>query len=124
MGAAIGHIALIVQAPARTAALFAEVMGARIVADRPDDQGTPQTFAKFGGVWFVLVKGEGPAKRNGDHIAFDVTAAELRMYAEKLEAAAVDYFMARNDTALYFMDYDNHVFELDAGGAMDAMLAS
>jgi len=30
--------------------------------------------------------------------------------------------MAREDTALYFTDYDNHVFELDAGGSIDEAL--
>jgi hypothetical protein len=25
----------------------------------------------------------------------------------------VEFFLARSDTALYFFDYDNHVFELD-----------
>ena len=31
----------------------------------------------------------------------------------KLKAANVEFFLARSDTALYFFDYDNHVFELD-----------
>ena len=30
-----------------------------------------------------------------------------------MDALAVDYQMARDDTALYFSDYDNHVFELE-----------
>lgn len=122
MSASICHIALIVRDPARTAELFAGVLGAQVIAERPDDEGHLQTFAKFGGVWFVLCQGEGPAARNGDHIGFEVSRDELRSYADKLATYGVEHFMAREDTALYFMDYDNHVFELDAGGSMDEAL--
>lgn len=122
MSTSIGHIALIVRDPARTAELFAGALDAQVVADRPDDDGCPQTFAKFGGVWFVLRQGDGPSCRNGDHIAFEVSRDELRGYADKLSNFAIEHFMAREDTALYFMDYDNHVFELDAGGSIDEAL--
>jgi catechol 2,3-dioxygenase-like lactoylglutathione lyase family enzyme len=123
MGTNIGHIALIVRDPARTAELFAGVLGAQVVADCPDGGGHPQTFAKFGGVWFLLRQGEGPACRNGDHIAFEVSRGQLRDCADKLATFEVEHFMAREDTALYFTDYDNHVFELDASGSMDETLS-
>lgn len=122
MSASIGHIALIVRDPARTSELFAGVLGAQIVAHRHDHDGHPQSFAKFGGVWFVLRQGDGPAHRNGDRIAIDVSRDELRAYADRLAAFGVEHVMAREDTALYFTDYDNHVFELDAGGSIDEVL--
>jgi catechol 2,3-dioxygenase-like lactoylglutathione lyase family enzyme len=122
MSASIRHIALIVRDPIRTADLFAGVLGAQVLAEQPDDEGHPQTFAKFGGVWFVLRQGEGPSARNGDHIGFEVSRDDLRAYAGKLATYDVEHFMAREDTALYFMDYDNHVFELDAGGPIDEAL--
>ena len=34
----------------------------------------------------------------------------------------VEFFLARSDTALYFFDYDNHVFELNTT-ALDLELA-
>jgi catechol 2,3-dioxygenase-like lactoylglutathione lyase family enzyme len=121
MPKSISHIALIVCDPARTAELFAGVFGARVVSDA-DDDGHRQSLAKFGGVWFVLRQGEGPSARNGDHIAFEVEKAELADYAAKLSHFGVEHFMAREDSALYFTDYDNHVFELDGGGSMDEAL--
>ena len=121
MPKSISHIALIVCDPARTAELFAAVFGARVVSDA-DDDGHRQSLAKFGGVWFVLRQGEGPAVRNGDHVALEVEKTELPQYAEKLARFGVEYFMAREDSALYFTDYDNHVFELDGGGSMDEAL--
>jgi catechol 2,3-dioxygenase-like lactoylglutathione lyase family enzyme len=115
----ISHIALIVRDPARTAELFADVLGAQVITNRPDHEGHPQSFAKLGGVWFVLRRGDGPSCRNGDHIALGVSRDTLRACANKLTTFDVEHFMAREDTALYFTDYDNHVFELDAGGSIE-----
>lgn len=123
MVASISHIALIVRDPARTAELFAGVFGARIVPHRPDGDGHPQSFAKFGGVWFVLRQGDGPSVRNGDHISLHVSQAELNACAGKLTTFDVEHYMARKDTALYFTDYDNHVFELNANMPLDEVLA-
>jgi hypothetical protein len=51
--------------------------------------------------------------RTGDHIAFSVSMSTLLETAEKLKRMNIESFLARSDTALYFVDYDNHVFELD-----------
>jgi catechol 2,3-dioxygenase-like lactoylglutathione lyase family enzyme len=122
MSASIGHIALIVRDPARTSELFAGVLGAQVIATRPDEQGHPQSFAKLGGLWFLLRQGDGPLHRNGDRIAIEVSRDELRACADRLATFDVEHCMARENTALYFMDYDNHVFELDAGGSIDEAL--
>ncbi|GFZ90596.1 VOC family protein [Dyella caseinilytica] len=124
MVASIGHIALIVRDPARTAELFASVLGAQVILDRPDGEGHPQSFAKLGGVWFLLRQGDGPSGRNGDRIALEVSHDDLRACADKLATFDVEHFMARQDSALYFMDYDNHVFELDASGSIDQTLSA
>ena len=122
MVSSISHIALIVRDPVRTAELFAGVLGAHVVANRPDDDGHSQSFAKLGGVWFLLRQGTGPSCRNGDHIALEVSRDELTACADRLATFDVEHFMAREDTALYFTDYDNHVFELDAGSTIDEAL--
>jgi catechol 2,3-dioxygenase-like lactoylglutathione lyase family enzyme len=123
MSTTISHIALIVRDPARTAELFAGVLGAQIIANQPDDDGHPQSFAKLGGVWFVLRQGDGPSCRNGDHIALGVSRDALRACADKLVTFDVEHFMAREDSALYFTDYDNHVFELDAAAVIEEELS-
>jgi catechol 2,3-dioxygenase-like lactoylglutathione lyase family enzyme len=124
MVASISHIALIVRDPARTAELFAGVLGARIIPHRPDDDGHPQSFANFGGVWFVLRQGDGPSVRNGDHISLHVSQTELDACADKLITFDVEHYMVRKDTALYFTDYDNHVFELNVNAPLDEVLAN
>jgi catechol 2,3-dioxygenase-like lactoylglutathione lyase family enzyme len=109
---AIGHIALIVRDSSRTAMLFKELFGAKIVT-RKDVDGHEETYVRLGSTWFVLAQAEVTRPRTGDHIAFSVSKSALLATAEKLKRMNVEFFLARSDTALYFIDYDNHVFELD-----------
>jgi hypothetical protein len=109
---AIGHIALIVKDSSKTATLFKELFGAVVLA-RKDGDGHDETYVRLGRTWFVLVQAEVDRPRGGDHIAFAVSKSTLLETAEKLKRMNVEFFLARSDTALYFFDYDNHVFELD-----------
>jgi catechol 2,3-dioxygenase-like lactoylglutathione lyase family enzyme len=112
MLASISHIALVVKDPARTAALFHDLFGARGV-EREDDEGHHETFVKLGGTWIVLVAAPVERARTGDHIAFHATAETLEATVTKLEALGREFIRARSNRALYFFDYDDHVFELD-----------
>jgi len=109
----ISHIALVVKDPGRTAALFRELFGARVL-EREDDEGHLETFMRLGGVWIVLVGAPIERARTGDHIAFRATAEVLEATAAKLEGMGREFIRARSNRALYFFDYDDHVFELDA----------
>jgi catechol 2,3-dioxygenase-like lactoylglutathione lyase family enzyme len=109
---AIGHVALVVQNPARTASLFKELFASKIVS-RKDSDGHAETFVQLGRTWFVLVQADVQRSRTGDHIAFSVSKRTLLACAEKLKQMGQEFLLARSDTALYFYDYDNHVFELD-----------
>ena len=51
--------------------------------------------------------------RTGDHIAFRATPEMLEATAAKLQAMGREFIRARSNRALYFFDYDDHVFELD-----------
>jgi catechol 2,3-dioxygenase-like lactoylglutathione lyase family enzyme len=108
----IGHIALIVQNPARTASLLAELFESKIVS-RKDSDGHEETFVRLGRTWFALVKADVQRPRTGDHVAFSVSKSTLLACAKKLKQMGQEFSFARSDTALYFYDYDNHLFELD-----------
>lgn len=110
MPKSLDHIALVVRDPARSAQLFAQVFDDARVEQGGDGH---DTRVWLGGVCLVLVRGAPPATRNGDHIAFAVDKAGFVACAERLRAAGIACLMARGDSALYFDDYDNHVFELD-----------
>jgi catechol 2,3-dioxygenase-like lactoylglutathione lyase family enzyme len=109
----ISHIALVVKEPARTAALFRDLFSARVV-ERKDDEGHLETYVRLGGVWIVLVGAPVNRARTGDHIAFHATPEILEATVTKLQAMGREFIRARSNRALYFFDYDDHVFELDA----------
>lgn len=108
----IGHIALVVQDPARTASLFKELFASKSIS-RKDADDHEETFVQLGRTWFALVKADVQRSRTGDHIAFSVSKSELQECAQKLKQMGQEFLFARSDTALYFYDYDNHIFELD-----------
>lgn len=108
----LGHIALVVKDPARTAALFHDLFGARAI-ERDDDDGHRETFVRLAGIWIVLVAAPVERARTGDHIAFRTTPEILEATAAKLEAMGREFIRARSNKALYFFDDDDHVFELD-----------
>ncbi|MGA7539754.1 MAG: VOC family protein [Steroidobacteraceae bacterium] len=108
----ISHIALTVRDPARTAALFRDLFGARGI-EREDDDGHRETFVRLGGIWIVLVGASVNRARTGDHIAFNATPEILEATVAKLEAMGREFIRARSNRALYFFDYDDHVFEMD-----------
>lgn len=109
----IGHIALVVKDPARTAALFRDLFSARAV-EREDAEGHLETFVRLGGIWIVLVGATVQRARTGDHIAFRATPEILEATAARLQAMGREFMRARSGRSLYFFDYDEHVFELDS----------
>jgi len=119
---AISHVALVVKDPARSASLFKELFDSRVMS-RTDSDGHDETFVRLGRTWFVLVQASVERPRTGDHVAFSVSKASLLACAEKLRAMSHEFILARGDTALYFFDFDNHVFELDTTD-LEAELAS
>lgn len=108
----ISHVALVVKDPARTAALFQDLFDARMI-QRQDDEGHLETFVRLGGAWIVLVGAPVERTRTGDHIAFQATPDILEATAAKLEKMGREFIRARSNRALYFFDYDDHVFELN-----------
>lgn len=108
----ISHLALVVKDPSRTAKLFQELFDAR-VTERIDDEGHREKYIRLGGTWIVLVEAPVERARTGDHIAFRATPELIESVAAKLQAMGHEVIRARSDRALYFFDYDNHVFELD-----------
>lgn len=112
MLSAISHVAFTVKAPARTAKLFQDLFDARVL-ERQDADGHLETLVRLAGTWLVLVGVEVERELTGDHLAFRATPEVLEATAAKLKAMGRDFIRARGDTALYFFDYDDHVFELD-----------
>jgi catechol 2,3-dioxygenase-like lactoylglutathione lyase family enzyme len=108
----ISHVALVVKDPARTAALFRDLFDARAI-ERQDEEAHRETFVRLGSIWIVLVGAPVERARTGDHIAFRATPEVLEATVAKLQTMGREFIRARANKALYFFDYDDHVFELD-----------
>jgi fosfomycin resistance protein FosX len=118
MSTIISHIALVVREPERTAHLLQMLFNAKALPPKKEGRRPPETMVSVGDIWFVLVKGEPSSSRTDDHIAFTVQETELPALAEKLSALGIESQMSRAGAVvkpLYFVDYDNHLFELHAG---------
>jgi hypothetical protein len=83
------------------------------VVQRADDEGHLETFVRVGGTWLVLVGTPVQRTRTGDHIAFQATPEILEATVAKLQTLGREFIRARSNRALYFFDYDDHVFELN-----------
>lgn len=114
------HIALIVHDPSRTATLLEAVFDAKAIRRR-DDDGHDEIYLCVGSTWFVLVAAEVERPLTGDHVTFHTTAEQMQVIAGKLKQMGHAYQTARSDTALYFNDFDNHVFKINSKG-MEAEL--
>ena len=117
----LSHIAFTVKDPARTAALFEDLFGAR-VRERKDEDGHTEMSVRLGGTWLVFVRADVQRTKTGDHVAFHATPEVLEATASKLQAMGREMIRARGSTALYFFDYDDHVFELDTDDIIEEEL--
>lgn len=118
----LSHIALVVKDPPRTAALLRDLFSSRVI-ERKDEEGHLETFVRLGGTWIVLVGAPVQRPRTGDHVAFRASPEILEATVAKLQTMGREFIRARANRALYFFDYDDHVFELDAED-IDEELAS
>ena len=62
----------------------------------------------------ALVGAEAKRERTGDHIAFRVAPETIPSIADKLKSKGCEFILSDSGTALYFFDFDNHVFELNS----------
>lgn len=118
MPSILHHIALVVAEPERSARIFESLFAARVIRPGSDHRGPPELRVQMEGLTLVLVQGEPPAARTDSHVAFHVRAAELVTHKARLAGLGIDAVEPRRGPpgrALYFVDYDNHLFELNCG---------
>lgn len=118
----ISHLTFIVRDLDRMAAFLCQGLGAREVYDSGDGAHSlsPEKFFLLGDVWIAAMRGEPPAEKSYQHVAFSVGESELDGYAARLSALGVDMRPPRSriegeGRSLYFYDFDNHLFELHTG---------
>lgn len=118
----ISHLTFVVRDLTRMATFLCDGLGAREVydsGDRPHSL-SAEKFFLLGGVWIAAMRGEPPAARSCQHVAFLVDEAELPGYRQRLRAIGAELRPPRTRIAgegrsLYVYDFDNHLSELHTG---------
>jgi fosfomycin resistance protein FosX len=110
----INHIALACEDLEKTSHLLQHIFSAELLKETRDEK-----FLKLSSFWVVLIKGKA-LEKSYNHIAFQVDAADLPEFEEKLKALNLNILPGKErikgkNTSLYFYDYDNHLFELHTG---------
>jgi fosfomycin resistance protein FosX len=118
MQSRLNHIAIVAAEPERSARVFERILGATVTLPASGHRGPPEVSAHLPRVTLVFVPGtlahtESPTA----HVAFNVTSAELHASKRSLATLGLRFEEPRHgpkDRALYFVDYDNNLFELCA----------
>ena len=118
----ISHLTFIVRDLDRMTRFLCQGLGAHEVYDSAGSNYSlsDEKFFVLGGVWLAVMKGEPPAERSYQHVAFGVDESELPRYEASLRMLGVEFRSPRSRVAgegqsLYFYDFDNHLFELHTG---------
>ncbi len=105
----------------RTAELF-QALGARQLYDsgQRTHSLSRERFFVLGGVWFALMEGEPLPERTYNHVALAVDEADMDELEQRLRRLGAEVLPGRSRVAgegrsLYFLDFDNHMFELHSG---------
>lgn len=117
MPSVLHHIAFVVADPPRTSRIFEALFGALAVLPGAAHRGPPEVSVHMRGLTMVLVKGEPPSQRTDSHVAFAVQASDLASHKAKLAQLGIEAIEPRQGPpgrALYFVDYDNYLYELNA----------
>ena len=120
MNSRLHHVALLSTDPERSAELFRNLLGARVKDGSASGKGPKEVLALMPGIALVFVKAEVTSTRTDAHVAISVSSEELKSCAVKLVQLGLDHQAPRQggrEEALYFLDHDNNLFELNAGPA-------
>ena len=118
----ISHITLIVKDLKRTSAFLQSVFGATEVYSSGEKQFSlsKEIFFLINDIWLCIMEGESLGERTYNHIAFQISAADLELYRSKVIASGAELRPERSRVegegqSIYFYDFDNHLFELHTG---------
>lgn len=124
----ISHITLIVKDLERTAAFLRTVFDAKEVYSSGEKQFSlsKEMFFLINDIWLCIMEGEPLTERTYNHIAFQISEADLELYKSKIIAAGAELRPERprvdgEGQSIYFYDFDNHLFELHTGTLQDRL---
>ena len=118
----ISHITFIVKDLKLATTFFKEIFDAEEVYASGDAtfSVSKEKFFMVGNQWIAVMEGESLPTRTYNHVAFKISEADFETYQERIRKLGLDFKPPRprvdgEGRALYFYDFDHHLFELHTG---------
>ncbi|HAB7562161.1 TPA_asm: FosX/FosE/FosI family fosfomycin resistance thiol transferase [Listeria monocytogenes] len=118
----LSHITLIVKDLNKTTAFLQNIFNAEEIYSSGDKTFSlsKEKFFLIAGLWICIMEGDSLQERTYNHIAFQIQSEEVDEYTERIKALGVEMKPERprvqgEGRSIYFYDFDNHLFELNAG---------
>jgi catechol 2,3-dioxygenase-like lactoylglutathione lyase family enzyme len=117
----ISHITFIVKDLNRTADFFTKIFEAQEVYSS-----SATKYFLVNDVWIALNKGQPLAEQTYNHVAFQISEADIEKYTERIKCVGAEIKPSRPRIAgegysIYFYDFDNHLFELHTGSLSERL---
>jgi len=79
-----------------------------------------EKFFLINDIWLAIMEGEPLSAKTYNHVAFKIPQEEFDKYIERERTLGIEIHKGRSrvpgeGNALYFYDYDNHLFEFTTG---------
>ncbi len=126
----LSHLTFIVRDLEKMSRLIVDVFGGREVYASGAKQHSisAEKFFDVGGLWIAIMQGDPLPTRTYNHVAFNVSLAQLEKAKLAIEKLGLEFRTSRprvegEGQSLYFHDYDNHLFELHTGTLEERLAA-
>jgi len=115
----ISHMTFVVKDIERGTIFFEKIFNAKEIYFSGDETFSisKEKFFLINDLWIVIMEGESLAERTYNHIAFQISEADVESYIQRIKDVGVEIKPERprvdgEGRSIYFYDFDNHLFEL------------
>jgi fosfomycin resistance protein FosX len=124
----LSHLTFVVRDLEKMSQIITEVLGGEEVYSSGDRifSTAREKFFVAGSIWIAIMEGESLPSRTYNHVAFKVSDEQLEKAKAAIERLGLDVKPPRprvdgEGHSLYFLDHDNHLFELHTGTLEDRL---
>ncbi len=118
----LSHITFITRNLDKMEEVLTTILDAKKIYDSGDRTFSlsKERFFDIGGVWVAIMEGDPLSEKTYNHVAFKMSVDEYDDRLQRIRSLGLEIREGRSRVpgegqAIYFYDYDNHMFELHSG---------